>query len=67
MPAPSIYIRIADAVDIIRNEEDMNVARSTVYGWLKEGRGGAVLRTTKRAGKLYTRRQWVEEFLHAIR
>ena len=67
MPAPNIYITISDAVDIISNEEERKVARSTVYGWLKEGRGGAVLQTIRRAGKLYTRKQWVGEFLDAIR
>jgi hypothetical protein len=67
MPAPSIYITINDAVALIREIEETDVARTTVYGWTKAGRRGVILRTKTRAGKLYTRTNWVKDFLDAIR
>ena len=66
MPAPSLYITITEAVDLIRKSEEIDVARSTVYGWVKSGRKGQKLRTRMRAGKLYTRITWVQEFLEGI-
>jgi hypothetical protein len=65
------YIKLQDAVEYIHKLTGVRVPKPTLYSWSRDGKATydgqrAKLKTTVRFGRLYTREDWVDEFLRQV-
>ncbi len=70
-PKNSDLIKLDDIPPIIYELTGVNRCRATIYNWAKKGRhayDGTMLKltTSKRLGRLYTTRAWVEIFIRKV-
>jgi hypothetical protein len=64
------WITLGQVVDYLQRVKGITRSRQTIYNWAEDGIKRNIgrtikLRTTMRAGKWYTTRRWVNDFLDA--
>ena len=64
-------VRISDVPGIISELTGVTRCKETIYLWIKNGVKAYTgeplrLKTTKRMGRLFTTRVWIEEFVRGI-
>jgi len=62
-PKHSPLIKVSDVVQHLMERHHLDVSRQTVYNWIKDGKQGTCLQTVRKAGTLYTRKEWVDAFV----
>jgi len=65
------YIALSEVVPYLFKTMNIERSRQTIYNWalhgIERGLGRTVtLRTIRRAGRLATTRQWVQEFIDEV-
>lgn len=70
-PRKEELIRIADIPELLLKLTGVTRTRQTVYEWIHHGRRTydgrlIVLKTTKRLGRLFTTKQWLEKFVKEL-
>ena len=70
-PRDEEYIKLDTAAKLVYEISGVSRCRSALAKWAKYGRRSACgkkiyLRTSKRLGRLYTTRKWLEEYIRSV-
>jgi hypothetical protein len=65
------YIKLSDVPALVYELTGVRRCHKSVYNWVKNGRADThgtkvILRTVKRFSMLYTRREWLDEFIEKV-
>lgn len=64
--SPSDALPLNEAVNLFPKRQGRPIAISTVYRWAAAGYRGVRLRSYRMGAQLFTRPDWIREFLHAM-
>jgi len=57
---------LAQAREYLNNKHDFVVSVKTMYNWTTTGRKGTTLQISTKRGITYTRKEYIDAFVHAF-